>query len=175
MENPEGAATPQCTPSGRPKRHPCPYDCKDKLTGEVRHFASRHNVDQHVREQHTGERPYRCVICEEKAYARPFGLNRHMAAKHGIMLGPRQSNVCKRQQQDPRTKTSSPSTATHAPDTDREDKQSAQMGGRESSIGTDMAQPQKLDHNTSCVICKAVFNNGEVLFAHLHHVHGMML
>jgi hypothetical protein len=58
-------------------QHLCPY------AGCGRLFASPHNVDQHIREQHTGERPYKCKRCG-KAFARPGTLNRHLAKVHKV-------------------------------------------------------------------------------------------
>lgn len=61
--------------------HPCPYpNCP-------RTFTCPHNVDQHVREKHTGERPNKCDHCP-KAFARPFALYRHLAVVHGIDIRP---------------------------------------------------------------------------------------
>lgn len=67
---------------GYVKRHPCPWEGCDRL------FAGQHNVNQHIREAHTGERPYRCPECaalgHDKAFARPFSLNRHRRQRHNV-------------------------------------------------------------------------------------------
>jgi hypothetical protein len=50
--------------------------------GCTRSFDSPHNVKQHVREAHTGEKPHVCNACwangVRSAFTRPFGLTRHM-------------------------------------------------------------------------------------------------
>ena len=62
--------------------HPCTWP------GCPRFFASPHNVQQHIREKHTHEKPYRCEECAaqnvDTAFARQYGLNRHRAQVHGI-------------------------------------------------------------------------------------------
>lgn len=64
------------------KRHSCPWEGCDRL------FAGPHNVRQHVREQHTGERSFKCPECLElghdKGFARPFSLNRHRRQIHNV-------------------------------------------------------------------------------------------
>ena len=51
-------------------------------------FTCPHNVKQHIREVHTGERPSSCHICEAdgkiKAFARPATLYRHIREVHKI-------------------------------------------------------------------------------------------
>lgn len=68
------------------KIHPCPWE------GCGRKFTCNHNVQQHIREKHTGEKPYRCPECNfegrEKGFARPFMLNRHRKQLHGVDVGP---------------------------------------------------------------------------------------
>jgi hypothetical protein len=53
-----------------------------------RWFSSPHNVAQHVRENHTGEKPHECQLCWAKGvfsgFARPFGLTRHMGQVHSV-------------------------------------------------------------------------------------------
>lgn len=60
--------------------HPCTWP------GCPRFFACQHNVQQHIREKHTGERPFKCDICAaaglSTAFARPYGLTRHKAQVH---------------------------------------------------------------------------------------------
>lgn len=60
----------------------CPWEGCDRL------FTCQHNIDQHVREVHTGERPYVCELCvlEGKMadFARPGSLNRHYRDVHRI-------------------------------------------------------------------------------------------
>ncbi|EME47835.1 hypothetical protein DOTSEDRAFT_21577 [Dothistroma septosporum NZE10] len=58
----------------------CPFEGCDQR------FTCKHNVNQHVREAHTGERPYECHICAEKgdftAFSRPASLYRHQRGVH---------------------------------------------------------------------------------------------
>jgi hypothetical protein len=72
--------------------HPCTWP------GCPRFFACPHNVQQHIREKHTHEKPYKCEACAadgvDAAFARQYGLNRHRAQVHGI--GERPSRVAKR-------------------------------------------------------------------------------
>jgi hypothetical protein len=71
--------TPAPTLPGRQlaKTHPCTWpDCP-------RFFACPHNVQQHIREKHTHEKPYKCEECVDVAFARQYGLNRHKAQVHG--------------------------------------------------------------------------------------------
>jgi hypothetical protein len=60
------------------KTHPCTWpDCP-------RFFACPHNVQQHIREKHTHEKPYKCEECVDVAFTRQYGLNRHNAQVHGV-------------------------------------------------------------------------------------------
>jgi hypothetical protein len=52
--------------------------------GCPRFFACPHNVQQHIREKHTHEKPYKCDQCFDAAFARQYGLNRHKAQVHGV-------------------------------------------------------------------------------------------
>jgi hypothetical protein len=52
--------------------------------GCPRFFACPHNVQQHIREKHTHEKPYKCDQCADVAFARQYGLNRHRAQVHGV-------------------------------------------------------------------------------------------
>lgn len=89
----------------RPKKDmPCPYNDCDRL------FTCQHNVDQHILEAHSDERPWVCSICANEGriragktagtFKRPGCLNRHMEKSHGIKVsskqGPRKSAVRKR-------------------------------------------------------------------------------
>ena len=60
------------------KSHPKRYQCTRE--GCERMFAGPHNVNQHIREAHTGEKPYKCPECtalgHDKAFARPFSCFR---------------------------------------------------------------------------------------------------
>lgn len=71
------------------KSHPKRYQCTRE--GCERMFAGPHNVNQHIREAHTGERPYKCPECtalgHDKAFARPFSLNRHRRQRHHVESG----------------------------------------------------------------------------------------
>lgn len=66
-------------------------------------FSCKHNVDQHVREKHTLERPFVCDLCpvsdglkRPNAFARPASLNRHKKSRHGVELpGKRKKNLRK--------------------------------------------------------------------------------
>jgi hypothetical protein len=52
--------------------------------GCPRFFACPHNVQQHIREKHTHEKPYKCEECVDVAFTRQYGLNRHKAQVHGV-------------------------------------------------------------------------------------------
>jgi hypothetical protein len=60
--------------------------------GCTRSFDSPHNVKQHVREAHTGEKPHVCNACwangVRSAFTRPFGLTRHMQQVHDVDTRP---------------------------------------------------------------------------------------
>ena len=86
--------TPAPTLPGRQltKTHPCTWP------GCPRFFACPHNVQQHIREKHTHEKPFKCEACAaenvETAFARQYGLNRHRAQVHGA--GEKPSRVAAR-------------------------------------------------------------------------------
>lgn len=66
-------------------RYKCTWeDCE-------RMFAGPHNVNQHIREAHTGQKPYKCPECtalgHDKGFARPFSLNRHRRQIHHVETG----------------------------------------------------------------------------------------
>lgn len=88
------ATTPAPTLPGRQltKPHPCTWP------GCPRFFACPHNVQQHIREKHTHEKPFKCEACAaenvETAFARQYGLNRHRAQVHGA--GEKPSRVAAR-------------------------------------------------------------------------------
>jgi hypothetical protein len=78
--NQAAGTTPAPTLPGRQlaNTHPCTWpDCP-------RFFACPHNVQQHIREKHTHEKPYKCEECVDVAFARQYGLNRHRAQVHGV-------------------------------------------------------------------------------------------
>lgn len=85
------ARTTSTTPSRRPKQiqaknFPCTWeDCP-------RMFTCPHNVQQHVREKHTGERPNVCEDCGA-SFPRPYSLNRHAWCVHGKKIGPGRGKV----------------------------------------------------------------------------------
>jgi hypothetical protein len=64
------------------KKFPCTFASCDRL------FTSPHNVAQHNREAHTGEKPYACSVCAEagiaKAFTRPASLYRHIRGVHSL-------------------------------------------------------------------------------------------
>ncbi|KAM0700763.1 hypothetical protein Q7P35_012484 [Cladosporium inversicolor] len=66
----------------RDKKYPCMWQGCD------RYFDCRHNVQQHIREAHTGEKPYECDACAAdgafSAFSRHYGLNRHMRQVHFV-------------------------------------------------------------------------------------------
>lgn len=66
----------------REKKYPCTWQGCD------RYFDCLHNVQQHIREAHTGEKPYKCAACAAEgafsAFSRQFGLNRHMRQVHFV-------------------------------------------------------------------------------------------
>ena len=66
----------------REKKYPCSWQ------GCNRFFDCRHNVQQHIREAHTLEKPYECDLCATKgvfsAFSRQYGLNRHMRQVHFV-------------------------------------------------------------------------------------------
>jgi hypothetical protein len=75
----------ESTPQPRSYYHaelkfPCDF------AGCGRKFRSPHNVQQHVRAAHTGERPFACSLCEEKgkqkAFVRLASLYRHIRGVH---------------------------------------------------------------------------------------------
>jgi hypothetical protein len=77
--SPGTTTTPAPTLPGRQlaKTNPCTWpNCP-------RFFACPHNVQQHIREKHTHEKPYKCEDCVDVAFARQYGLNRHRAQVHG--------------------------------------------------------------------------------------------
>jgi len=77
---PATTTTPAPTLPGRQlaNTHPCTWpNCP-------RFFACPHNVQQHIREKHTHEKPYKCDQCIDVAFARQYGLNRHNAQVHGV-------------------------------------------------------------------------------------------
>ncbi|KAM0722582.1 hypothetical protein Q7P37_002023 [Cladosporium fusiforme] len=69
-------------PTNTAKTHPCTWAGCNRL------FACPHNVQQHIREAHTLERPHKCLVCAasgiDHGFSRPYGLNRHMAQVHGV-------------------------------------------------------------------------------------------
>jgi hypothetical protein len=69
-------------PRNRAKKYPCTWQ------GCNRFFDCPHNVQQHIREAHTGEKPYECEICAAEgvfsAFSRQYGLNRHKRQVHFI-------------------------------------------------------------------------------------------
>ena len=66
----------------RPKKYPCSWQGCDRF------FDCRHNVQQHIREAHTLEKPYECDFCTAEgvfsAFSRQYGLNRHMRQVHSV-------------------------------------------------------------------------------------------
>lgn len=72
------ARTGATTKSGRKLTHKCHWEGCDL------YFSCPHNVEQHIREVHTKEKPYECKKCG-KAFTRPWGLYRHLEGKHGIV------------------------------------------------------------------------------------------
>jgi hypothetical protein len=69
-------------PRNRAKKYPCTWQ------GCNRFFDCPHNVQQHIREAHTGEKPYECEVCAAEgvfsAFSRQYGLNRHKRQVHFI-------------------------------------------------------------------------------------------
>lgn len=72
--------SPLTNRQAREHSHPCPWP------GCSRSFAGPWNVQQHIREKHTFERPYKCDDCAadgiETAFTRQYGLNRHKVQMH---------------------------------------------------------------------------------------------
>lgn len=73
-------------------KHTCTWE------GCNKQYSCPHNVQQHIREAHTNERPYICEVCEsegvDKRFARPYGLNRHRQQVHNLApLHTRQNNA----------------------------------------------------------------------------------
>lgn len=68
----------------REKKYPCSWQGCDRF------FECRHNVQQHIREAHTLEKPYGCDLCAAEgafsAFSRQYGLNRHMRQVHSIVM-----------------------------------------------------------------------------------------
>ena len=66
----------------REKKYPCTWQGCDRF------FDCPHNVQQHIREAHTGEKPYVCDACAAEgvhsAFSRRYGLNRHMRQVHFV-------------------------------------------------------------------------------------------
>jgi len=67
---------------GNTKRYQCTWEGCDRM------FAGPHNVNQHIREAHTKEKPFKCPECTALGYdtgfARPFSLNRHRRQRHHV-------------------------------------------------------------------------------------------
>lgn len=68
------------------KSYPCTWPGCTQL------FSCPHNVQQHIREKHTLEKPYVCDTCASdgtySAFSRPYGLNRHMKQVHYVGVEP---------------------------------------------------------------------------------------
>jgi hypothetical protein len=75
-------ATELKAPRNRAKKYPCTWEGCDRF------FDCPHNVQQHIREAHTGERPYVCDVCVAEcafsAFSRQYGLNRHKRQVHFV-------------------------------------------------------------------------------------------
>jgi DNA-directed RNA polymerase subunit M/transcription elongation factor TFIIS len=69
-------------PRNRAKKYPCTWESCNRF------FDCPHNVQQHIREAHTGERPYVCDVCVAEgaisAFSRQYGLNRHKRQVHFV-------------------------------------------------------------------------------------------
>lgn len=74
-------------PRNRAKKYPCTW-----WQGCNRFFDCPHNVQRHLREAHTGEKPYGCEVCAAEgvfsAFSRQYGLNRHKRQVHFISTQP---------------------------------------------------------------------------------------
>jgi hypothetical protein len=70
----------------RGKKYPCTWQ------GCGRCFECPHNVQQHIREAHTFEKPYQCDDCAAEgvfsAFSRQYGLNRHKRQVHFVGTKP---------------------------------------------------------------------------------------
>lgn len=159
--------------------HKCPWQrC-------MRTFSCPHNVQQHIREAHTNERPYACEVCS-RAFNRPYTLYRHMELQHGIkQAGPgrgrsgglprigvgvsRERKGRRNVMGDQQVKIMGPSQPDGAPG-----------AGVHQAPPPETANPDpaaKFEVNnftpmpTACR-CGAGFDNREALLGHLHDVHG---
>ncbi|TKA29283.1 hypothetical protein B0A50_03793 [Salinomyces thailandicus] len=166
----------------RPNRHPCPYHCRDSI-GRLRYFAGPHNVAQHIREKHTHERPYRCMLCgpTHKGFARPGSLNRHMGSVHGLSWrgddGSRRVNQRRRSWTDGSAVSTPLSGAENGVDGGgavQDRSASFAAGWKAAPVGVDGLEGSSAGGGvTRCHECNAVLESGEACLEHLHAMHGM--
>ncbi|KAK5122083.1 hypothetical protein LTR85_004329 [Meristemomyces frigidus] len=151
------------------KVHPCPHACKDK-SGQPRLFTCQHNVQQHVREKHTLERPYKCEICDDsrRGFNRPFTYNRHMLMFHGIQTGPGKGHAVRRAKQTAPAPPAFGAPAAGQPDFDFDDRQ-IQEASLQIESGTNDAFAYV---ENRCHACKTMFFTKESMLNHLHIDHG---
>jgi hypothetical protein len=149
-------------------------------------------VQQHVREQHTFEKPHQCQSCwangVHTAFSRPFGLTRHMRQVHYVGTKPARAVAS------PAAEAFGDVAAAAASqwaDTSQaiENNEFADMGALLTSVNAEMSDVQfKFDselfdvdvsdkHHSGVVACGesscgyAAANREEIL-AHLHVIHG---
>lgn len=67
-------------PTLKPKTRPCPH-CRDQ--GKEYLSSCQFNLDTHIREAHTEEKPYPCSQCQ-RSFTRAWLRNRHAREVHGV-------------------------------------------------------------------------------------------
>ncbi|KAK4505105.1 hypothetical protein PRZ48_003068 [Zasmidium cellare] len=150
---------------------PCTWE------GCGRMFTCQHNVNQHIREAHTGERPSVCEICAKlggsAAFSRPYSLNRHLRSQHGV-----EPYIHKK----PPMKTikttgpvsAVPASAGRSKKGGRKPKAGNQQSGAvhgPSSMALPMQSPPA--HNQSCQYCGSLLEGAEHAMLHMHLEHGV--
>ena len=160
----------------RKKVHPCSWTGCDRL------FSCQHNVEQHIREAHTFEKPHVCHICGA-GFSRPYGLNRHLQV-HGVQK-PEGEGGRGRKRKRPETDAGqkSPALASSRDDTPMPNYSTGQQSFNANQPMVNAQpdshpQPQAyaIDNfflnPTTCAVCPEVLNNREDLLQHHHFEHG---
>lgn len=166
------------TPSNRPDdfykpKHniPCTWE------GCGRMFTCNHNVQQHIRETHTGERPHVCAICAARGidsrYARPGTLYRHIRSQHKI-----EPDV--KNKRGPRKTLLSTGPVSAVPVPAPAPAQQPKKRGRKPKSATQQddpapepAQMQPVAFDQSCEFCGAELTGAEHALLHLHLEHSV--
>lgn len=137
----------------REKKYPCTWQGCD------RYFDCRHNVQQHIREAHTGVKPYECTACAAdgafSAFSRQYGLNRHMRQVH--FVGTQSSKAV------------SSSSAAFSRDVEMSDEQFQFDAGLSDTDIADIQHSGSLSF--ACDECGHVAASEEDVFRHMHASH----